>query len=153
MDEIYDIFVHRHQNFDDEVSKLYKSINESFDGEKEEALQYMIKAFSDVNSGRLFEALLSVDKIVTNEHFDPQIIYNTRRIYRVIYDHLVALAAANISAPQIGPVFDALLERGHIGIAMQAVAANHFEAIGQLERAQKIRNKITQLFPNYLENQ
>lgn len=152
MDEIFDIYFNKNQNFNEEILSIYKKINEECNCDQELAVLHVIEAYSHIHSGRLYEAILSADKILSDENFDPQLIYSTRNIYHAIYIKLEELVKNDLTNKEIGPVFDALLLRGYIGLSAQVAVVSHFDAIGMSERANEIREKIRSLFPNYLEN-
>ena len=152
MDELFDVFYNKNQQFSEEMLKLYKKINDECKGEQEIALLYVVEAYSQIYSGKLHEALLTADKICANQQYDPQMIYNIRKIYSTIYSQINTLMNTDITNKEIGPVFDELLSRGYMGLTAQVLAANHFEAVGLIDRAVQIRDRIEKLFPNYLKN-
>ena len=149
MDKIFDRFVSRTFNFDEEIEAIYSKLNQECESGQENDLVHLIRSYKNLCKGELLEAILAVDAILVSKNCDPHSIFNARKVLTSIHEELLRIGNENIEDPRILPVAEALYIRGLLGLEAQELMAAHFDVIGQEEKAQKLRETISRLLPNY----
>jgi tetratricopeptide (TPR) repeat protein len=109
---------------------------------------HLLQAETKAASKKFLDAYLhSVEAIKANPK-DIHIQNEFSKYKNSLYEHFITLAWSNPQDPELGTLFEILETLSYQSIESLCLGALFYQLVGQIEKSQAIKNRVTDIFPN-----